>query len=424
MGRVAVIHPDLGVGGAERLIVDVCKALKDCHHRVVLYTGYHNVDRCFEETRDGTIKTIPVGQWIPRSIFGKFHALLAYLKMIYIAFYIMLWSSHDVIICDQVSACIPFLKLDIRNKAKIIFYCHFPDQLLTRRETLAKTIYRKPLDTFEEWSTSLADQILVNSRFTQKIVKQTFKSLKNRELTVLHPCVDVKSFVERKPRDQDCDKLYEQNVLLSKDNFTFLSLNRFERKKSLETAIVALSKCHLNLTRDIDTSTIDKKNKKKLNTIHLIVAGGYDPRLDDCVAYYNELVHLTKDLKLELNVTFIKSPSDDDKLKLLQICDAVVYTPENEHFGIVPLEAMAMSKPVIASASGGPLETVLDEVNGYLCSTDDDDAFWVAMLKLYSNQDRCVDMGKNGFEHVKKLFSYEVFCHNLNEICFPRRRED
>ena len=43
-----------------------------------------------------------------------------------------------------------------------------------------------------------------------------------------------------------------------------------------------------------------------------------------------------------------------------------LYTPVGEHFGIVPLEAMAAGVPVIAMASGGPLETVKNGETGYL----------------------------------------------------------
>lgn len=414
-----MIHPDLGVGGAERLIVDASKALQESGHEVTMYTGYHDINRCFEDTRNGVLKTIALGQWIPRTIFGKFHALMANLKIIYIAFYLLIFtSSVDLILCDQVSACIPFLKLNfIKNKrSKIIFYCHFPDQLLTGRETLLKAIYRKPLDKFEEWSTSLADIILVNSMFTKNVVKRTFPALHYRELIVLYPCVDVKGFVDRKPSMRECDKMYKQYKNLSKNQFIYLSLNRFERKKGLLTAIESLSECLSRLKHDNVSCSTSKRSTKQ--EMHLIIAGGYDPRLRDVVAYYDDLIRATRNLKLENHVTFIKSPNDDEKLRLLQLCDVVVYTPENEHFGIVPLEAMAMSKPVIASASGGPLETIKNRINGYLSPIDDESSFANAMIELYLDQEKSIEMGKCGFEIVKENFSYEAFRRNLNNICF------
>ncbi len=68
----------------------------------------------------------------------------------------------------QISACIPFLRLT-SGSPKIVFYCHFPDQLLTQRKSLLKSLYRKPIDWFEEKTTGMADSVLVNSKFTGKI---------------------------------------------------------------------------------------------------------------------------------------------------------------------------------------------------------------------------------------------------------------
>jgi len=64
------------------------------------------------ETKDGTFYVNVVGDWIPRHILGYFHALFAYIRMIYIALYLILLSSlkPDVIFCDQVSACVPLLR--------------------------------------------------------------------------------------------------------------------------------------------------------------------------------------------------------------------------------------------------------------------------------------------------------------------------
>lgn len=45
------------------------------------------------------------GDWLPTSVFGYLHALCAYLRMIYVALYLIFLSGveYDVVFCDQVS---------------------------------------------------------------------------------------------------------------------------------------------------------------------------------------------------------------------------------------------------------------------------------------------------------------------------------
>ena len=150
---VAFIHPDLGIGGAERLICDAALALQSQGHEVKIYTSHHDKSHCFAETADGKLNVVAIGDWMPRHIFHRFYALWAYIRMIYVAFYLVFLSTldPDVIVCDQISACIPILKMS--NKAKVIFYCHFPDLLLTQRTHFLKRIYRVPIDWLEEFTT-------------------------------------------------------------------------------------------------------------------------------------------------------------------------------------------------------------------------------------------------------------------------------
>ncbi len=65
------------------------------------------------------------------------------------------------------------------------------------------------------------------------------------------------------------------------------------------------------------------------------------------------------------NVEFLGRLSDADILALYRRCRALVF-PGEEDFGIVPVEAQACGRPVIALGRGGAVETVLDGVSGVL----------------------------------------------------------
>ena len=166
--HIVFVHPDLGIGGAERAVIDAALTLKTENHKVEILTAHHDPSHCFEETRDGSLDVTAVGDWLPRSIFGRCYALCAYIRMIYVAAYLTFFSGikPDIVFCDQISACIPVLKL---GSAKVLFYCHFPDMLLTQRKSFLKKLYRAPIDLLEEKTTGMADKILVNSHFTGRI---------------------------------------------------------------------------------------------------------------------------------------------------------------------------------------------------------------------------------------------------------------
>lgn len=63
------------------------------------------------------------------------------------------------------------------------------------------------------------------------------------------------------------------------------------------------------------------------------------------------------------NVRFVGRVSDESLRELYRRCRALVF-PGEEDFGIVPLEAMACGRPVIAYRAGGALETVVEGTTG------------------------------------------------------------
>jgi glycosyltransferase involved in cell wall biosynthesis len=64
-------------------------------------------------------------------------------------------------------------------------------------------------------------------------------------------------------------------------------------------------------------------------------------------------------------LAFAADPDDAAVRRLYQTCRALLF-PGEEDFGLVPVEAMACDRPVIALARGGATETVVDGVTGCL----------------------------------------------------------
>jgi alpha-1,3/alpha-1,6-mannosyltransferase len=126
--NVLILHLDLGIGGAEQLIVTMAKCIQDLGHKVEILTSHHNVNHCFEETKPNGVlgKSISVyGDWLPRNFMNKFTAFFAILRMLLLAFIAIFFRRNiDLVILDGISAPIPLLKF---AGFRVLFYCHFPD---------------------------------------------------------------------------------------------------------------------------------------------------------------------------------------------------------------------------------------------------------------------------------------------------------
>ena len=113
-------------------------------------------------------------------------------------------------------------------------------------------------------------------------------------------------------------------------------------------------------------------------------------------------------------ITFVRSFSDEQKREYLSKAHCILYTPRFEHFGIVPLEAMQAARPVIATATGGPLETIIDGQTGYLCQEPLIESFAQRMKEFVDNQSLSKQLGEAGQRHVNDNFSFQPFARKLN----------
>ena len=119
----------------------------------------------------------------------------------------------------------------------------------------------------------------------------------------------------------------------------------------------------------------------------------------------------------DINVLFLLSVPAQLKSSLLNAAKLLIYTPSNEHFGIVPLEAMLSGVPVLAANSGGPLETIVDGETGWLRSANKIEEWTDVMQRVLHDlsDSQLRQMGQNGRRRVMEEFSADKLAHRLDD---------
>lgn len=99
--------------------------------------------------------------------------------------------------------------------------------------------------------------------------------------------------------------------------------------------------------------------------------------------------------------------------RLMSSADLVLSLPLYEPFGIVPLEAMACATPVVATAVGGQLDTVVDGTTGLLVPADDDYDLGAAVRALLADPGRLARYGAAGRDRVLAHYTWDRVADGL-----------
>ncbi|CAN7195968.1 glycosyltransferase [Microbacterium foliorum] len=215
-----------------------------------------------------------------------------------------------------------------RGAPKLV-YAHTParyiwnPELDVRGDTFAARAAANMLKGLDRRRAQEPVAIAANSVFVQKRIAQAW----HRESTVIHPPVDVTAFL-RAPEPDERD---EAALALLPETF-LLGFSRFIPYKRLDLVIEA------GIAADVP-----------------VVLAGAGPDEARLRSFAEE--------RAPGRVFFVRSPGAELYRALLQRCIALVF-PAVEDFGIVPVEAMAAGRPVIAPAVGGTGETIVDGSTG------------------------------------------------------------
>ena len=162
------------------------------------------------------------------------------------------------------------------------------------------------------------------------------------------------------------EKFGDFNALHVPNSVDILQFNAPERGKQLVPTIGFLySTVHL---KGVDTILAALKNVRDRIPGLRVIAFGAHP--------------VAPELPLPGYVEFHLLPSQQLIPKLYAACDVWVCGSRREGYHLPPLEAMACRCPVVSTKVGGPLDNIIDGVNGYLVDVDDFEALAARIIDV------------------------------------------
>ncbi len=173
----------------------------------------------------------------------------------------------------------------------------------------------------------------------------------------------------------------------------FLAVSRLEPLKHVDEVVRAY---HLLARREPGMAT----------PLVIAGAGSQEPALRG----------LARELGLGPRVVFAGRVGDAELAGWYRRALAVVTVPEDEAFGLVPLEAMRHGAAVIAAREGGMAETVEDGVSGLLVEPRDVGRLAEAMLALLRDRGRAERMGEQGRGRAAADLSFAAFVDRFLEF--------
>lgn len=144
--------------------------------------------------------------------------------------------------------------------------------------------------------------------------------------------------------------------------------------------------------------------KRGVRNAHFVIVGGVAAGQDQLLLDLNTKIK-ESDARGQIHL----SPFVDDVWNIWDACDiAVVPSTEPEPFGMVAIEAMASSKPVLVAAHGGLLDIVEDEVSGLQFTPNNAEKLADQLQRLLASDNLRKELGRTGKLRQEEVFSLDA----------------
>ncbi|MDG6902231.1 MAG: glycosyltransferase family 4 protein [Nitrososphaerota archaeon] len=132
--------------------------------------------------------------------------------------------------------------------------------------------------------------------------------------------------------------------------------------------------------------------------------------------YWGFLQDRIKALNLQENVLLLDRMPNSQLPSFYSLAKVFVLPSYYEGFGKVIVEAMACSRPVIATKKGGPLEVLSDQETGLLVDYGSSKQISDGILRLLENRRLAVEMGFKGRQKVLRDFTWSAVANRITSV--------
>ncbi len=349
--KIALVHDWLlNLGGAERVLVALHKVFPDAP----IYTLFH--DKTFTDKYLTNALIIPsFCQRIP--LIYKIYPWISFIFPTAI-------ESLDLSIFDLVisSSAIFSKGIVLKPKTRHICYCYSPTRFLwdrnisRQRHGLMTSLYKHTLRIWDRSVVSRVDQFVAISENVQRRIRKYYR----REATLIYPPATLAD---------------SYGIETQFDDY-YLIVSRLYKYKNVDIVIDAFNKLKYKL---------------------IIIGDGPD---------YRRLARMANE-----NVIMLGFVEDAVLPTYYRNCRAFIM-PQEEDFGLTPIEAMSFGKPVLALRKGGALEIVKESETGEFFNDPIPEAVADGVRRLEENYTR-YDPQK--LINTAKEFSFEKFKKEILE---------
>jgi len=361
-----VLHYSPVIGGLETWTQNIAERISDEGNEVFLVTGKVEGQPVFEEKNGVKIFRTSLITLKNLSYSSPFYILTSLPFIFFKSLSVIREENVRLCHCQGfLSSFLGYLLFKITNTPYIVTV----QRLETDRGLLRRLAYQNA-------------RLCIGS---SQAVKDYFNSIGIKNVKVIPNGIDFERF-------QDVERTHAREKLGAGQDFLIMTVARLEKVKGLKYAIRAMDILY---------------KKYQLSNIKYFIIGEGSER--------KKIENFIQRLGLGDKVVLLGQIKNEDVPNYLAAADCFLLSSLKEGFGIVVLEAMAASVPIVATGVGGVLDIIEDGKTGLLVEPQNPQKIAEAVFRISSNSGLADLVVSNAEEEVKK-YGWDKIAQRVSKI--------